>query len=84
MLIGKVIELDNGVNYYIVEEMEVKNRKFILAKMVDLQTDKVKDDDLVIKELINTADGVITANIDEAKEAEAITKLLLEKAHMEL
>ena len=84
MLIDKVIELDNGVNYYIIEEMDVKNRKFILGKIVDLETDKVKDNDLIVKELVNTNDGVITVNIEDSKEAEAVTKLLLEKAHMEL
>ena len=82
MLIDKVIELDNGINYYIIEEMDVKDRKFVLCKMEKKKKDTVNSEDLIVKELISINDGVTTADIPDLKEAEAITKLLLEKVHM--
>ena len=44
MVKDRIIELDNGINYYILEEISYKNKKYILAVVCNLEEETVDTD----------------------------------------
>ena len=79
MIKDKIIELTNGVNYYILDEISYNNRKFILAAECDLEKDKLKEENYIVAEVkIEDTDLVASTNEDEVL-AQNITRMLIEK-----
>ena len=80
MLKDKVIELDNKAGYYIFEEINYLNRKFVLASSCNLDKDEISDE-FVIKEIIVEGDNIITKDVEDEAEFEAVSILLLDQAN---
>ncbi|MBQ8681510.1 MAG: DUF1292 domain-containing protein [Bacilli bacterium] len=79
MVKDKIIELENGTNYYILEEITYNDSKYILAVECNLDTEEVNEDEYIVQEIkLNNAD-LVTANIEDDAISQTVTKLLIEK-----
>ena len=78
MIKDRILSLDNGVSYYIIEELEKDNRKFILALPCDIEQDKATDEDFAIKEISMEGEDLVITSIEDEIATE-ISLLLLEK-----
>lgn len=80
MIRDKIIELESGINYYILEEITYNNKKYALAVECDLEKEEINEDKYIVMELKLENNNLITADIEDDKEAAIISKMLLEKA----
>lgn len=80
MIKDKMIELENGVNYYILEELTYNNKKYALAVECDLEKEEMNDDKYIVMEIKLDNNNLTTAYIEDDKEAAIISKMLLDKA----
>ena len=80
MIRDKLIELTNGINYYILEELTYNNKKYVLAAECDLEKETVNDDKYLVMEIKLENNDLVTADIEDDNEATIITKMLLDKA----
>ena len=79
----KIIELDNGLQIYVLGELDFANRRFIAGMAVDVDKDEADDENLVYKEII-TEDGVDKfVAIEDEVEAHDFGALLLAKIREE-
>lgn len=79
MIKDKIIELTNGVNYYILDEISYNNRKFILAAECDLEKDELKEENYIVSEIKVEGTDLVTADIEDEELSQTITKMLIEK-----
>ena len=79
----KIVELDNGLEYLVLSEYDMDDRKYIMAAMVDSEKDLVDEDELMVKVIItqNGRDNIM--DIDNPKELEEVTRVLLARASLE-
>ena len=80
MIRDKIIELENGVNYYILEELTYNNKKYALAVECDLEKEEMNDDKYIVMEIKLDNNNLTTAYIEDDKAAAIISKMLLDKA----
>jgi len=79
MIKDKMIELDNGVNYYILEDLTYNNKRYALAVECDLEKEEMNDEEYIVMEIKLDNNDLITADIENDEEAALISKMLLEK-----
>ena len=79
MLKDKVIKLNNNQEYYILEELNYENRKYILAAMCKLDDDEMDTENLIVKEIEYNNDELIIVDIEDQKKVEFISKMLITK-----
>lgn len=79
MLENRIIELKNGTSYYVLDEIEIKGKKYILAAKCNEKTDEIDEENFIVKEIAFVNGNVVTRSIENDKLAAEITKLLLEK-----
>ena len=70
MVKDKIIELENGINYYILEETSYNDRKYVLAAVCDLEKDDLNTEDFIIMEIKIVDNNLMTANIEDDNLAE--------------
>lgn len=75
----KIIELTNGINYYILEEVSYNNKKYVLAGECDLDKDAMNEDEYIVMEIKVDGTDLITADIEDSEIAKNVTKMLLDK-----
>jgi len=83
MIKDKVITMENGQSYYIIEEVEYNNKKYILSLECDLDKDTVNEDDYLVMELELTNDDFIIRNIQDDETAKVVANMLLMKLQKE-
>lgn len=80
MIKDRIIELENGINYYILEDINYNEKKYVLAAECDLENDDVKDEKYIVLEVNVNNNDLLISNIKDDDVAIIVTKLLLEKA----
>ena len=79
MVKDKVIQMDNGKNYYVLEEIEYNGKKYILTLECDLNMDTVDSDNYLIMEL-GMLDGELSiSTIKDDNVAKVVMAMLLNK-----
>lgn len=79
MIKDKIIELNNGINYYILDEISYNNKKYILAAECDLEQDKLNEENYVVAEIKVEGTDLVTADIEDEEISQIVTKMLIEK-----
>lgn len=79
MIKDKIIELENGTNYYILDDITYMGKKYILAAECDLENDTVNEDKYIVMELKINKNDLYIVNIEDDDLAKIVTKLLIEK-----
>lgn len=75
----RIVELDNGTQYYIVEELNDNGKKYVLLSQCDLKKDYISVDELEVKEAVMTDDGINIQNIRNENMLEELTVRLIAK-----
>lgn len=78
-----IVTLDNGLEIYILEEMEFAGRRFVIGSQVDTANDNIDEENLIFKEVIveDGADKFVT--IEKPEEADSFLQLILMKLRNE-
>lgn len=79
MIKDRIIELENGTNYYILEDITYMEKKYVMAAECDLEKDSVNEDKYIIMEISIKNNDLYINNIEDDELAKKVTKLLLEK-----
>ena len=79
----KIIELNNNKNYYVVEEIEYNNKKYILCSKTDIKDEKIDTKNLCVCELDLIDDKIAVKDIENEEEAIIISKMLVDKLQKE-
>ena len=79
MIKDRIIELENGTNYYIIDDITYMQNKYVLAAECDLQNDSVNDDKYIVMELKINNNDLYILNIEDDETSKIVTKLLLQK-----
>lgn len=75
----RIVELDNGTQYYIVEELNDNGKKYVLLSKCDLKKDYISVEELEVKEAVMTDDGINIQNIRNENMLEELTVRLIAK-----
>ena len=84
MIKDKIIELENGSNYYILEDINYNQKKYVLAALCDLENDEIDEDNYIILEVNVNNNDLFTSHIIDEKTIETVTKLLIDKVKKDL
>lgn len=75
----KVISLNSGEEYYILEELEYNDRKFGLGLKCDLEHDTANEDELELFEISMDDGNLVILNVTDQELATEVTNRILEK-----
>lgn len=79
MVKDKIMQMDNGKSYYVLEEVEYNGKKYILSLECDLDNDSVNSDDYLVMELCMDNDELSIRRIDDDNVATVVMAMLLNK-----
>lgn len=79
MVKDKIIQMDDGKNYYVLEEVEYIGRKFLLSIECDLAHDTVNEKEYFIMELTLENGDLVIKQLPDKNLAERVLAMLLEK-----
>ena len=79
MVKDKVIEMENGHNYYILEEVEYNNKKYVLSLECDLENDKIDEENYYVMEFSIINDDIVIKNIEDDEVAKIVASMLFDK-----
>ena len=74
----KVVTLDGGLEYYIVEELVEDKRRYCLAIQISKELEEVYDN-YIICEIINKDGKIMLDDIYDINKKEKISNMLLDK-----
>ena len=83
MIKDKIITMENGKSYYVIEEVEYNNKKYLLSLECDLNQDAVNEDDYLVMEFDLTEDGFIIKNVLDDEIAKVVSNMLFSKLQKE-
>ena len=79
MIKDKIIEMDNGKNYYVLNDVEYQNKKYLLTIECDIEKDEIVDEDYLVMELDIVDNELAIKQIKDDKIAMIVTDMLLKK-----
>ena len=79
MIKDRIIELENGSNYYILDDITYMQKKYVLAAECDLENDSVNEDKYIVMEIKINNNDLFIVNIEDDNIARIDTKLLIFK-----
>ena len=76
----KIIELNNGKNYYVLEDLTLDDKYYIYCSLVNVVNESVDENNFVIVEVRRKVDGSYSLiDIDDENDIFLITNLFLNK-----
>lgn len=75
----KIIELNNNENYYVIEEVDYKNNKYIMCSKFDNKIEKIDTKNVCICEVELIDDKIAVKDIEDEEETIIVTKMLIDK-----
>lgn len=79
MVKDKVIQMDNGKDYYVLEEVEYNNKKYILTLECNLEQDTINEEDYLVMQLDIKNEDLHIKKITDNNIATIVTTMLLNK-----
>ena len=79
MLKDKVVQSENGRQYYVLEEINYDNKKYALALECDIDNDLINKDDYIVMEVTMNGDDLFLKNINDDDLAKKVISLLFNK-----
>ena len=74
----KIITLKSGIDFYIIEEVDYKDKKYILGSKCDLIQDKISEEELNLFEISINNDDLVVNNVED-ETAQIVTSMIMEK-----
>lgn len=75
----KVISLNTGEDYYILEELDYNSRKFALGSKCDLEHDTINEDELELFEIIINEEDLAIIEVRDDVLSREVTERILSK-----
>ena len=75
----KLLELATGENYYVLEEINYNNDKYVIGTIVDINNNKIQENELIIFKVVIKDDKLSLDDILDEKTARIISSLFLKK-----
>ncbi len=79
MLKNKIVTLNDQKEYYVLEELDDNNKKYLFLSMYHSDDESINEDQFLVVELKLENDHLTFHNIEEQNEAERISAMFLEK-----
>ena len=79
MVKDKVLQIENGNNYYVLETVDYNGKKYALSLECDLNSDTVNENDYFVMELDMVDGELAIKHIEDDKIADIVIQMLLEK-----
>ena len=79
MIKDKIIQMNNGKSYYVLEEVEYNDKKYVLSVECDLDKDEVNEEDYFVMELDVTGEELSIKHIENDDVAKMVIELLMDK-----
>lgn len=79
MVKDKIIQMDNGKSYYVLDETSYNEKKYLIAIECDLEKDDANEEDYLVMELAIENNELAIKRITDDNIAKTVTKMLLEK-----
>ncbi len=76
---GKIIELNDGLEYYILDELDYNNKKYIFTSLYNKEQETIDESNFVVVETKINEDKLIINDINDQNEAAIISNMFLEK-----
>ena len=83
MLKDKIITLGDGRSYIVITDLNYADRMFVMCAEIDINQDKINDEEFIVREVVANGDDVNLISLENDQELEAVTKLIVSKAHLE-
>lgn len=75
-MINNIYELENGRQYIAVAEENIDNKKYVLVMECNYANDEINDEDLLLKLVTTTDDGIVFKNVDSSVVSQVLPVLL--------
>lgn len=75
----KIITLQDNKEYYILEELDYENNKYVLCSQCDLKTDSINENELSLFKINLKDDNLIINDVPDDNLANLVTNKILEK-----
>ena len=83
MIKDKIIEMENGKEYYILEEVSYNGKKYLLSAECNLDKDEINEEDYLVMELEIENNNLKINTIEDDKLAVIVTNMLINKVRNE-
>lgn len=74
-MINNIYELENGRQYVVIAEEDINNKKYVLVMECNYENDEINED-LLLKLVTTTDDGIIFKNVDSSVVSQVLPVLL--------
>lgn len=79
MIKDKIIQMDNGKSYYILDDVEYNGSKYVISLECDLEKDKVNENDYFVMKIDMDNNDLSVKIIDDDSIAKVVVAMLLNK-----
>lgn len=83
MIKDKIIEMDNGKNYYILEEVSYNGKKYLLSAECYLEKDEINEEDYIVMEMVVENEELKINQIKDNELSNIVTNMLINKVRNE-
>lgn len=83
MIKDKIIEMDNGKNYYILEEVSYNGKKYLLSAECNLEKDEINEEGYIVMEMIIENEELKINQIKDNELTNIVTNMLINKVRNE-
>ena len=78
-MIDKVITLDNGLEYYVLDEMSYEGKNYLMGLQVDNEKEGITNNYIIVESKKDINGNVTLVDIDNIQVLETIGNLFTEK-----
>lgn len=75
----KIIKIGSGEEYYILEELNYEDQKYVLGVPCNLEKDEIDEEKLVLFNINIKDNDLVINNVHDQKLAETVTQNIIEK-----
>lgn len=75
----KIIKLQSGEEYYILEELNYEDKKYVLGSQCDLEKDEINKEEFALFNVDIKDNNLVINNVDDKNLANIVTEKLVDK-----
>ena len=75
----KIIEIKEGTNFYVLEELKYNDKKYIFGAKCDLEKDTIEENNFIIQEVTIKDNQLVLNDLENEEEAKIIANMFIEK-----
>ena len=75
----KIISISSGEQYYILEELNYQDKKYVLGAQCDVEKEQIEEQELVLFNVDIKSEDLVINNVNDQQLAEIVTGKILDK-----